>query len=148
MEGRELPWFSALVWWQKVLVALLLFVVLVTVLLLPRSVAGNWIVSAAAIGQALIFLPLKWWQTLLLVAVLSAMLTALLHDAARSPKWSGRGGSSCCRTGRRTRLEGCEATVTTNSFGCLMVRRVPGTLFGTCPPGRTRTGQSVPVPTR
>jgi hypothetical protein len=78
MQGRELPWFSALAWWQKVLVALLLFVVLVTFLLLPRSVAGNWIVSAAAIGQALIFLPLKWWQTLLIVAVLSAMLTALL----------------------------------------------------------------------
>jgi hypothetical protein len=78
MQGRELPWFSALKRWQKVLVALLLFAVIMTVLLLPRNVAENWIVSAAAIGQALIFLSLKWWQTLLLVVLLSVMLTALL----------------------------------------------------------------------
>lgn len=47
VKGADWPWFSALRWWQKLLIALTLFVVLLSFALAPRHVTV-WIVIVGA----------------------------------------------------------------------------------------------------
>jgi len=55
MKGNNLPWFSNLAWWQKLLVAVTIFVVLFTLLLLPRGVFATVVVVGTLINVALGF---------------------------------------------------------------------------------------------
>lgn len=76
--SRDWPWFSSLTWWQKGLFALAAFVLLMTLLLLPRYFSGSLLASVFAVIFALSFLSMKAWQRIVLVGLLSAALTALL----------------------------------------------------------------------
>ncbi|HEV2415130.1 MAG TPA: hypothetical protein VGX27_09990 [Candidatus Dormibacteraeota bacterium] len=55
MKGDDLPWFSNLSWWQKLLVAVTIFVVLFTLLLLPKKVFAAALVVGTVINVALGF---------------------------------------------------------------------------------------------
>jgi hypothetical protein len=55
MRGRDLPWFSKMKWWQKLLLVLSLFVALLTLLLLPLHIFAYVIFALAAINVGLGF---------------------------------------------------------------------------------------------
>lgn len=78
MAGQDFPWFSSLRWWQKLGLAAALFVVFMTVLLLPRNVSTYLIVSAAVVTLALSFFSLRAWQSVVVGILSSLALTALL----------------------------------------------------------------------
>ena len=86
VKGREWPWFSGLRWWQKVGIASAFLVLILVLLLLPRTVSGDLIASLAFGALAAAYLRLsRRLSVLFWLALTAVVFVALLATAHVAP---------------------------------------------------------------